>query len=696
MRLQELKGIGPKTEKLFQKVGVMSAEDLIRYYPVHYDEYLPPVLIGEAAPGAKMAVRGTVVAGPAMRRTARVTVLTAEIADRTGKMKLVFFNAPYLAGTLKRGSTYIFRGIVTRRGNFPEMEHPEIIGQGRYEEIENTLVPVYSLTKGLTGKTVAKAVREAFDALSKNGEAPGLSGEYLPESLVHLHGLLDEKTAVRAVHFPENREELGRARERLAFDEFFLFVLAMRQLRMLESEVENAFPMKKTWAADELIEKLPYQLTGAQMRVWREIERDLAGKKLMSRLLQGDVGSGKTIIAFLAMVMAADNGYQSALMAPTEVLARQHYEKLCHLKETCGIACIHPVLLTGSVRAAERRDVLERIRSGAANAVIGTHALIQSAVMYQSLALVITDEQHRFGVRQRKMFGEKAAGQEGTAQGIPNAMVMSATPIPRTLGVIMYGDLDVSVLDERPARRLPIRNAVVDETFREAAWRFIEREIRTGRQAYVICPMIEPGEGMPIASVTEEIQTIRKRFPDIPAAELNGRMKPGEKNRVMQDFLEGHVKILVSTTVVEVGVDVPNATVMLIENAERFGLATLHQLRGRVGRGQFQSYCIFMAGVQTDEIRERLDILRSSDDGFKIAEKDFELRGPGDLLGVRQSGDALFKIADVNRDRRALKLAGETAAAVMADDPELIHEEDRPLREKLEAYMSENERNIVL
>ncbi len=696
MRLQELKGIGPKTEKLFQKVGVMSAEDLIRYYPVHYDEYLPPVPIGETAPGAKMAVRGTVVAGPAMRRTARVTVLTAEIADRTGKMKLVFFNAPYLAGTLKRGSTYIFRGIVTRRGNFPEMEHPEIIGQGRYEEIENTLVPVYSLTKGLTGKTVAKAVREAFAALSKNGEAPGLSGEYLPESLVHLHGLLDEKTAVRAVHFPENREELGRARERLAFDEFFLFVLAMRQLRMLESEAENAFPMKKTWAADELIEKLPYQLTGAQMRVWREIERDLAGKKLMSRLLQGDVGSGKTIIAFLAMVMAADNGYQSALMAPTEVLARQHYEKLCHLKETCGIACIHPVLLTGSVRAAERRDVLERIRSGAANAVIGTHALIQSAVMYQSLALVITDEQHRFGVRQRKMFGEKAAGQEGTAQGIPNAMVMSATPIPRTLGVIMYGDLDVSVLDERPARRLPIRNAVVDETFREAAWRFIEREIRTGRQAYVICPMIEPGEGMPIASVTEEIQTIRKRFPDIPAAELNGRMKPVEKNRVMQDFLEGRVKILVSTTVVEVGVDVPNATVMLIENAERFGLATLHQLRGRVGRGQFQSYCIFMAGVQTDEIRERLDILRSSDDGFKIAEKDFELRGPGDLLGVRQSGDALFKIADVNRDRRALKLAGETAAAVMADDPELIHEEDRPLREKLEAYMSENERNIVL
>ena len=565
MRLQELKGIGPKTEKLFEKVGVTSAEDLIRYYPVHYDEYLPPVPIAEAVPGGKTAIRGTIVTGPAMRRTARVMVLATEIADETGKMKLVFFNAPYLAGTLKRGSTYIFRGNVTKRGNFLEMEHPEIIGQGRYEEMQNTLVPVYSLTKGLTGKTVAKAVREAFAALSKGGEGPRLSGEYLPDSLVHLHGLMDEETAVRAVHFPENREELGQARDRLVFDEFFLFVLAMRHLRMLEAETENAFPMKKTWAADEVIEKLPYQLTGAQMRVWREIERDLAGEKLMSRLLQGDVGSGKT--------------------------------------ESCGIACIRPVLLTGSVRAAERREALAAIRSGEANAVIGTHALIQISVAYQSLALVITDEQHRFGVRQRKLFGEKAEQQEGTARGIPNAMVMSATPIPRTLGVIIYGDLDVSVIDERPARRLPIKNAVVDESYREAAWRFIDREVKAGRQAYVICPMIEPAEGMNIASVTEEIRTIRKRFPDIPAAVLNGRMKPEEKNKVMQDFLERRVMILVSTTVVEVGVDVPNATVMLIENAERFGLATLHQLRGRVGRGQYQSYCIFMAGMQTDEIR---------------------------------------------------------------------------------------------
>lgn len=696
MRLQELKGIGPKTEKLFQKVGVRSAEDLIRYYPVNYDEYLPPVSIWEAVPGGKMAVRGTIVSGLAMRRTERVTVLTTEIADQTGRMKLVFFNAPYLTGTLKRGSTYIFRGNVTRRGSVLEMEHPDIIGQGRYEELQNTLVSVYGLTKGLTGKAVAKAVREAFAALAGDGQTPRFLMEYLPDSLVHLHGLMDEEAAVKAVHFPKSREELGRARDRLVFDEFFLFVLAMRHLRMLESDAENAFPMKKTWAAEDVIEHLPYRLTGAQMRVWREIERDLAGERLMSRLLQGDVGSGKTVIAFLAMVMAADNGYQSALMAPTDVLARQHYEKLCRLKKDCGIDCIRPVLLTGSVTAAERREALASIRSGEANAIIGTHALIQSSVAYQSLALVITDEQHRFGVRQRKLFGEKAEQQEGAAKGIPNAMVMSATPIPRTLGVIIYGDLDVSVIDERPARRLPIKNAVVDESYREAAWRFIDREVKAGRQAYVICPMIEPAEGMNVASVTEEIRTIRKRFPDIPAAVLNGRMKPEEKNRVMQDFLERRVMILVSTTVVEVGVDVPNATVMLIENAERFGLATLHQLRGRVGRGEFQSYCIFMAGMQTDAIRERLDILKSSDDGFEIAEKDFELRGPGDLLGIRQSGDALFKIADVNRDRGMLKLAGETAAALMADDPELIHEENRPLRERMDAYMAENERNIVL
>lgn len=681
MELRDIKGIGPKTEALFNKIGVFTPEDLLRDYPAAYDAYTAPVPIGEVTVGAKCAVEGTLARGVTMRKGQRVTVITTEISDPTGRLQLIWFNAPYLSSMLKRGSVFVFRGIVREKNGRRTMEHPEILTPAQYEELQDHLVPVYALTKGLSGKLVKRSVRSLLD----NGE---LIREYLPDALLHLLGLPDEGEALRGIHFPENENELLRARNRLVFDELFLFVLGMRTLKAGEAAAENHFPMKKSWESEKIIEALPYKLTGAQMRVWREIERDLTGEHLMSRLIEGDVGSGKTVIAFLAIFLTCSNGYQTALMAPTEVLARQHYDKLCKFCEEQHLDYVRPVLLTGSLKAAARRSALDGIQSGAYNVVVGTHALFQDAVQYKSLGLVITDEQHRFGVKQREALADKS--------GKPNMLVMSATPIPRTLGVIYYGDLALSVIDERPARRLPIKNAVVDASWMENATRFIGKQLTLGRQAYVVCPMIEPDEELRIANVTEETARLKKAYPDQHVEMLHGRMKDEEKNRIMDAFLAHEIDVLVSTTVIEVGVDVPNATVMMVEHAERFGLAQLHQLRGRVGRGEYQSYCIFMTGQKSEETEKRLGILRESNDGFAIAEKDLELRGPGDLLGVRQSGSALFALADLTRDGEVLKMAGQTAAAILADDPDLIHEEHLSLKAELNHFMTANERKIIL
>ncbi len=681
MKLTDLKGIGPKTEQLLNKVGIFTPSDLIRYYPVHYDEYTEPIAIGAVVPGQKCAVFGTITGNVGFRAFGKRSILTATIQDPTGSIRLNWFNAPFLRTMLKPRSVFVFRGMVTEKKGMRVMEHPEILSPQKYEELQSSLVPVYSLTKGLSGKTIGKAVAEAL-------KLTPLTNEYLPESLLHMNGLADEAWAVRTIHFPKDKEELEKARKRLAFDEFFLFITTMRILKNANSDEKNEYPMQASWDTEELIQELPYQLTNAQLRVWHEIEKDLSGEKLMSRLIQGDVGSGKTIIAFLAMIMTAANGYQSALMAPTEVLARQHFEKLSQMKEQYHLQTLNPVLLTGSMRVKERREAYEKIASGEANAIIGTHALIQDAVQYKHLALVITDEQHRFGVHQRRTLSDKGR--------LPNSMVMSATPIPRTLAVIFYGDLDISVIDQLPARRLPIKNAVVNESYRPNAMRFIRRQVEEGRQVYVICPMIEDNEEFEAANVIDERHALQKEFPDFQIGLMHGRLKADEKNKVMDSFLKNEIQILVSTTVVEVGVDVPNATVMLIENAERFGLATLHQLRGRVGRGQHQSYCIFMAGQTSKQTEERLEILKNSNNGFEIAEKDLSLRGPGDLLGIRQSGDAMFSIADVTRDRDVLISAGQTAASVLTDDPAFIQDENQLLKKRLDEYRRTNEKNLVL
>ena len=681
MRLSELKGIGPKTEELFSKVGVNSVEELKEYYPVHYDSYTEPQSIEDCRPGSKSAVSVTVTDSVSMYKAGKLTIVSLDVKDSTGKIRLVWYNSPFIRSVVKRGVSYVFRGnIVSKKGTLC-MEHPEIFSPGQYQSKLSTLNPVYGLTKGLTNNTVVKAIRSAFAA---TGGVP----EYLPEQIAKTFDLMEEETAASYIHFPPDEESLMRARSRLAFDEFFLFILALRMLRQEEGNKSSDFRIPETWLTEDVIERLPFRLTNGQMNVWREIEHDLSSGRRMSRLIQGDVGSGKTIIAFLAMIMTASAGYQSVLMAPTEVLARQHYEKLLDMCREQGLNSVRPVLLTGSVTASERRQALEEIESGRANAIVGTHALIQSTVTYRNPALIITDEQHRFGVYQRQALSERDQP--------PHMLVMSATPIPRTLGVIFYGDLDISILDELPARRLPIKNCVVGTSWRPNAMRFIKKEIEAGHQAYIVCPMIEPAEDLQAENVTEYTAKLRKQFPDIVIGCLHGRMKPAEKNAIMQSFAEGEISILVSTTVIEVGVDVPNATVMMIENAERFGLATLHQLRGRVGRSDLQSYCIFMAGVQSEETIRRLDILNHSNNGFEIAEKDYELRGPGDLLGIRQSGDAAFRIADISRDRDILKAAGELAAAVMHDDPALVLEEHDLLRLKMREYMHSDVRTIAL
>lgn len=679
--LRDIKGVGEKTEKFFLKLGISDTDDLLHYYPRNYEAYEEPLPISDIKEGSVAAVSAAVISGIYVKQVKNLQVVTATAADQSGKLSLVWFNAPYLRSTLKKGGYFVFRGRVVKKQGRLELEHPEVFTLAAYENILHSLQPVYGLTAGLSNKTISKLVKTVL-------KEQALEAEFLPEELRCRYHLADYNFSISQIHFPENREKMMLARRRLVFDEFLLFILAVQYLKEKTEEAKNTFPMKETWTTEQIIENLPYDLTKAQMNVWHEIERDLSGQALMSRLIQGDVGSGKTILAFLAMIMAAENGYQAALMVPTEVLARQHYEAFARLMEEQGLS-FPAVLLTGSNTAKEKREIYGKIASGEAAIVIGTHALIQEKVSYKSLGLVITDEQHRFGVKQREALT--------TMGNPPNVLVMSATPIPRTLAIILYGDLDISVIDELPAKRLPIKNCVVNTSYRPKAYSFIEKQIRQGRQAYIICPMVEESEGLDAENVLDYTARIKEIFPgDIKIAYLHGKMKAKEKNQIMENFASGEIQILVSTTVVEVGVNVPNATVMMIENAERFGLAQLHQLRGRVGRGEFQSYCIFMQGSGTEETTKRLEILNKSNDGFFIAGEDLKLRGPGDLFGIRQSGLMEFKIGDIYNDAGVLKEASEAAGEILALDRDLALDQHGLLKKALLNYMKNDLENLGL
>lgn len=671
--VRAVRGVGDKTAGLMEKLQIRSIDDLLHAYPRDYDRYEEPLPAASIEKDGIYAVAAAVAKRPDVRGTGKTKVTSAVLRDDSGGLKAIWFNMPYLASTLKAGGRYIFRGKTVKKGSGFQMEQPAVYRFDEYERLLHSRQPVYNLTAGLTNKMMVKAVRQALS------EIP-VQKDYLPERIRKEEQLAEYNFALHAIHFPRDEQELLFARKRLVFDEFFLFVLALRLLKGKNEKKKNGFPI---WPGEEtkrLAESLPYRLTDGQRETLRDIYRDMGGDSLMTRLIQGDVGSGKTIVAVLALLSAAENGFQGALMAPTEVLARQHYESVTALFAECGIEK-QTVLLTGSMTAGQKRAVYEKIASHEADIIIGTHALIQEKVLYHNLGLVVTDEQHRFGVRQREKFSQKG--------GEPHVLVMSATPIPRTLAIIFYGDLDISVMEGMPAKRLPIKNCVVGTRFRQNAWRFIEKEIRAGRQAYVICPMVEASDLIEGENVVDYAVKLKKALPpEIHVEYLHGKMKSSEKESIMEAFVQNRIQVLVSTTVVEVGVDVPNATVMLIENAERFGLAQLHQLRGRVGRGKWQSYCIFVNGSGDEEKNRRLEILNRSNDGFYIASEDLKLRGPGDMFGIRQSGLMEFSIGDVFTDADVLKRAADAADEVLSDDRELQTEQYRPLRQKMEKELA--------
>lgn len=684
--ITELKGIGGKTAEKFAAAGIHTLGDLIHYYPRDYESFDGLQSVQDLTEGALAAVMGTLMSVPTVSYAGRFKIVNAKVKAGEGLIGAKWFNMPYLRASLVPGKTYVLRGQVKSTGKTLYLSQPQIFSPEEYQQLSGRLKPVYPLVQSLKRTTLEKAVRGAFAALP-----PGK--DFLPEEVLSACHLQEEMRALWEVHFPENRESLVRARNRLVFDEFLLFILGVKQLKGGREQTQHSYVIHPSSWAKTLIEKLPYRLTGAQMHVWQQLEADLTDSRVMARLVQGDVGSGKTILAYLSMLTVAESGGQSALMVPTAVLARQHYDGWQALKEVYDIPW-DAVLLTGAMTAREKREAYARIASGEVRLVIGTHALFQEKVNFASLMLVITDEQHRFGVLQRQALGFKGE--------LPHTLVMSATPIPRTLAVILYGDLDISIIDEMPANRLPIKTAVVDTHYRPKAYRFIEKQVREGRQAYVICPLVESSEaeGMEnMENVLDYTKKLREALPaDIAVEMLHGRMKQQEKDDIMGRFAAGSIHVLVSTTVIEVGVNVPNATVMMIEDAQRFGLAQLHQLRGRVGRGAHQSYCILVypgrPGQENAKPPRRLMVLKESDDGFVIAQKDLEMRGPGDLFGVRQSGDLAFDLADIYTDASVMEKASETAEDILNEDPELELPKYSELKKKITRTLENSANNL--
>jgi ATP-dependent DNA helicase RecG len=547
--------------------------------------------------------------------------------------------------------------------------------------MELQFFPVYSLTAGITNNLMVKTIRQALG--DRN-----LFADYLPSDIRIQEGLCEYNYAIKQIHFPDDMDRLIEARKRLVFDEFFLFIMGMQYQKTKTQKEPNRYLFAEESYVTGLMAQLPYELTGAQQRTIREILSDMKSPYVMQRLIQGDVGSGKTIIAFLAMALCSHSGYQSAIMAPTEVLARQHYESFRSMCASFGIEC-PVILLTGSLTASQKKKVYRQILDFPNAMIIGTHALIQEKAVYSNLSLVITDEQHRFGVRQREVFSEKGAA--------PHILVMSATPIPRTLAIILYGDMDISVVDEVPAKRLPNKNCVVGTAYRPKAYEFIREQVAMGHQAYVICPLVEETEQMEGENATDYAKLLREYYGgSISVGLLHGKMKNDKKNEIMTAFSKNEIQVLVSTTVVEVGVNVPNATVMMIENADRFGLAQLHQLRGRVGRGDAQSYCIMINTSNTKTAKKRLEILNHSNDGFYIAGEDLKLRGPGDFFGIRQSGELAFQLADIYQDADVLKTASEAVKEVLEEDPELAAEGHQGLRAEMRRFMEEQLKKMNL
>ena len=667
----DLRGVGPARAAALQRLGIFTLYDLLAYFPRDYEDRTNPVEIAQLQPGVPACFEALVVSQPVLRRIGKgrdVTKLT--VADETGKLTLHYFNQPYIKTQLHYGERYYFYGALLERGM--QMANPAFEEAGRPGTVTNRLLPVYPLTAGLSNRTLCACIRQAFSAA-------GALPELLPETVREQYGLCGVTEAYTSVHAPESWDALQRARKRLVFEEFFIFSAGLAVLRASRTEL-HTIPYD-TACMDAFFRALPFRLTGAQSGAIDQILRDLSSGHVMNRLVQGDVGSGKTMVAAAACFCAVKNGKQAAFMAPTEILAEQHEKTLSALLGPLGV---HVLLLTGAKTPAQKRAAREKIASGESQLIVGTHALISTGVEFHALGLVVADEQHRFGVAQRTRLTEK-----GDA---PHLLVMSATPIPRTLALIAYGDLDVSVIAELPPGRRPVETFLVSEALRERLNGFIRKQCAGGHQVYVVCPAVEDGEENTMKSAEGWAQTLRNEtFPELRVGLVHGRMKSAEKDAALSAFRAGDYDILVATTVVEVGVDVPNATLMVIENAERFGLSQLHQLRGRVGRGSAQSYCVLVSGTKNEETKKRLQALCKTTDGFKIAEQDLALRGPGDFFGSRQHGLPLLKVASLQMDLETLRDAQQAAAAVIQTADSLNAPELAPLKARVEALFTRQE-----
>lgn len=671
--ISTLKGVGEKRAALFRKLGAPTIGDLLRLYPRAYEDWRDAVPIRSTLLNEVNIVKGTVLRRPVEQRIrGGMTLYKTTITDGEDDMQLTFFNNRFVMNMLEEGSVYAFRGKVTGTFTRREMTSPEFVPENRMQD----MVPVYPQTEGLTSRIIANAMKEALKRL------PEIVNDPIPDGLRMEYALCRLEYALKTIHFPNSPEALATARRRLVFEELLVLQLGMMELRRAGAR-QNPYPIARDCTAD-FCSLLPFTMTGAQQRAIADAMRDMQGAHPMNRLIQGDVGSGKTAVAAALCYNVIQNGLQAALMAPTEILATQHYESLSALLAPCGI---HVALITGSTRAKAKREILEGLLNGEIQLIVGTHALISEGVEFKHLALVITDEQHRFGVGQRTALAKKG--------NFPHTLVMSATPIPRTLALMIYGDLDVSVLDELPPGRQPIETFLIDPAKRRRAFGYIQKHIDEGRQAYIVCPLIEENNS-DMASVKAYAEIVRGYFGEMPMGILHGRMKPKEKDAVMADFSAGNTKLLLSTTVVEVGVDVPNAVIMMIENAERYGLSQLHQLRGRVGRGKHRSTCILVTEAQNEEAIQRLRMFCRTTDGFKVADEDLRLRGPGDFFGERQHGLPKLKIADMMNDMQVLSEAQTCARSILEKDPLLADPALRGLKAEIRRLFSSSGGTVTL
>lgn len=666
--VKAIKGVGEKTAALFAKIGVYTVGNLLYHYPFRYETYAYPMPIASCREKELVSIEGIVAASPKFFNAGKYKITEVLVKDDTGSITLKWYNAPFMRNVLKFGDRLIFRGKVQVKNKKLFIAQPEYFTKEKYAVMLKTLRPVYPSTEGLTQNAITTAIGKALEET--------VMPDYLSAAQKKRYELAGLREALHSIHFPKEEKSLTDALSRLVFDEFFFFLLNMRKLKSGMAQQKNTHIILPSEKCDEMIGKLGYELTDDQKKAIDDIFADMSSEGCMQRLLQGDVGSGKTAVALIAMSAAAFSGMQACIMAPTEVLARQHYE---YFEKMFGKFGISTAFLSGSLTKAQKKAEYEKIKSGEALIIVGTHAAIQDSVVFHNLALAVIDEQHRFGVKQREAITLKGE--------MPHLLLMSATPIPRTYALMLYGDMDISVLAHLPANRKPIKNCVANESMRNTVNRFLMKEISHGHQAYVICPLVEESDKITAAAVESYCEELKNSLGGgIKIEALHGKMKASDKNMIMDRFVNGETDILVSTTVIEVGINVPNATVMLIENAESFGLAQLHQIRGRVGRGSDQSYCIFVAGKENDSVKERLDIVANSNDGFYIAGQDMKLRGPGDFFGVRQSGEQQFTLADPLRDGLILSKAQEAAAELTEEETEKLLEKRNNLVSSLE-YM---------